>query len=398
MMLPFQQLVTENYQLGLVVAIGIGFFFGFVLERAGFGRATTLAAQFYGTNMTVFKVMFGAIVTAMTGLMIADGVGLIDLTALSEMAASTTYIWPMLIGGLLLGAGFIISGYCPGTSMVSAASGNIDGFVTFSGVIVGTMVYGEIQPAVVGFHNSGDLGQLFLYDLLGVPPAVLAAGVVAMAVGGFFLAEKLEKIFTRKFKGEDLPEAPARPRRYAFATLGTLTVFGLAAMFIPLDTSASAAPNKVERIDQAAFAKRLLDAPWGMRIIDLRAREACAKERIPGAECVPAEALSDLGLQYAPAARDLVLVGAGPIERAPEPAQAFKGRVYLLEDGWAGWQRYALDAPQTPPADASRAQRQAYEFQAALHQAMTGAAPPPPPPAEVKAFVPKKKHKGGGCS
>lgn len=398
MMLPFHDLVAAHYEFGLVVAVGIGFFFGFVLERAGFGRATTLAAQFYGTDMTVFKVMFGAIVTAMTGLMIASGVGLVDLTALSEMAASTTYIWPMLVGGLLLGAGFIISGYCPGTSMVSAASGNVDGFVAFSGVIVGTMVYGEIQPLVASFHNSGDLGQLFLYDLLGVPPAVLAAGIVAMAIGGFFLAEKLEKIFSKKFKGEEPPAAPVRPRRFAFATLGTLTVFGLAALLIPVDTIASTHSAKIERIDQAAFAKRLLDEPWDMRVIDLRAREACAKKRIPGAECVPAEALSDLGLQYAPAARDLVLVGAGPLERAPEPVQVFKGKVYLLEDGWAGWKSYALDDPQAPAADASQAQRQAYEFQAALHQAMTGAAPPPPPPAAVKAFVPKKKHKGGGCS
>ena len=34
----------------------------FLLERAGFGRADKLAAQFYLRDLTVFKVMFSAIV------------------------------------------------------------------------------------------------------------------------------------------------------------------------------------------------------------------------------------------------------------------------------------------------------------------------------------------------
>jgi len=397
MTLPIHSLVAGGYEIGLVVAVGIGFAFGFVLERAGFGRATTLAAQFYGTNMTVFKVMFGAIATAMTGLMVASGLGLVDLRALSEMAASTTYLWPMLVGGLLLGAGFITSGYCPGTSMVSAASGNLDGLVTFGGVVVGTMIYGEVQPLVAGFHNSGDLGQLFLYDLIGVPPAALAAAVVAMAIGGFFLAEKLERVFTRRFKGEDLAEAPRRPRRWAFATLGTLTVVGLGTLLVPVGSTASASALESARIEQADFARRLLDEPWSMRIVDLRDRKACSEQRIPGSECVPLAELGKLNLQYAPANRDLVLLSDGALSAAPAPALQFKGRTYLLSDGWAGWRRYALEEPKAPSADAPEAARRAYRFQAALHQAMTGAAPPPPPPAAVKSFVPPKKHKGGGC-
>ena len=111
--------------------------------------------------MTVFKVMFSAIVTAMLGLMLASGLGMADLTALSSQIVSWTYIWPMLIGGLALGAGFIISGYCPGTSLVGAASGHIDAWVTFGGVALGSYLYSEIQPLVVSFHNSGELGAAF---------------------------------------------------------------------------------------------------------------------------------------------------------------------------------------------------------------------------------------------
>ncbi len=398
MMLPLQSLVTESYELGLVVAVAIGFAFGFVLERAGFGRATKLAGQFYGTDMTVFKVMFGAVVTAMTGLVLASGVGLVDLQAVSQSAASYTYLWPMLVGGLLLGVGFVVSGYCPGTSMVAAASGHLDGVLAFAGVIVGSLVYGEIQPAIASFHDSGAMGHAFIYELLGIPPAVAAAAVVAMALGGFLAAEKLEGLFSRKFLGQPAAPSPRRPRRFAFATLGVLLVAGLAAMLVPVPTTAETRSARVAELDQATFARRLLDEPWSMRVLDLRSREACAEQRIPRSECVPRGELEQLGLQYAPAARDLVLLDADGLEQLPPAAAGFSGRVWLLRGGFAGWKRFALQAPTPPPADAGDQARRAYRFRAALHRAMTGAPPAPPPPSSVQKFVPKKRRKGGGCS
>ena len=136
-------MISLPYELGLVVAVVIGIGFGFVLERSGFGRSTKLAAQFYLRDMTVFKVMFTAIVTAMLGLVAAAGLGFVDLRAISESIVSWTFVWPMLIGGVVLGIGFIVSGYCPGTSLVASASGNVDGMAAFAGVIVGTLIYAE---------------------------------------------------------------------------------------------------------------------------------------------------------------------------------------------------------------------------------------------------------------
>ena len=53
-MAPF----TFGHSAGTIVTLVIGFFFGFVLERAGFGNAGNLAAQFYLYDMRVLKVMF----------------------------------------------------------------------------------------------------------------------------------------------------------------------------------------------------------------------------------------------------------------------------------------------------------------------------------------------------
>ena len=116
-------LAIASEEVRLLTAIGLGFMFGFSLERAGFGNARKLAAQFYLYDMTVFKVMFTAILVAMVGLYTLNGLGLVDM---SMMWINPTFMWAQLIGGFLLGTGFILSGLCPGTSVVSAASGRID--------------------------------------------------------------------------------------------------------------------------------------------------------------------------------------------------------------------------------------------------------------------------------
>ena len=93
---------------GLFVALIIGFGFGFILERGGLGNSRKLAAQFYFRDLTVFKVMFTAIVVAMVGLLVLRSVGLLDGDLIH---INPTYLWPGIIGGLVMGAGFVIGGY-----------------------------------------------------------------------------------------------------------------------------------------------------------------------------------------------------------------------------------------------------------------------------------------------
>jgi len=187
----------------LAGSVALGFAFGFVLERAGFGRAQKLVAQFHGTDMTVFKVMFSAIVTAMLGVTGTAALGLVDLASLSFEYPS--YLWPMVAGGFLLGVGFIVSGYCPGTSVVAAASGKVDGLLTVAGTVIGALLYAELQPALGGFHEAGKLGAVFLYQLVHLPPLVLALLVGAMAVAAFKGAEAIERVVTARVGARENP-------------------------------------------------------------------------------------------------------------------------------------------------------------------------------------------------
>lgn len=182
-------------EVSLIVAFVIGIGFGFFLERAGFGSAKKLAAQFYFTDMSVLKVMFSAIVTAMLGIYYLSILGIVDL---SLVYLTPTNILPQVVGGLLLGFGFVIGGYCPGTSCVSASTGRIDGFVYLFGVIAGIIIFGEFFPLVTGFYNSTPMGQVTLPALLNIPYGLIVFVVVLIAVGAFMAAEWGERKMAKK--------------------------------------------------------------------------------------------------------------------------------------------------------------------------------------------------------
>jgi hypothetical protein len=395
--------IVPAHEAGLVLGVVIGFAFGFVLERAGFGRAPKLAAQFYGHDMTVFKVMFGAIVTATLGLAVGSAVGLLEFKALADRASSGTFLVPMIAGGLLLGAGFILSGYCPGTSFVATASGKLDGLVTVGGVVVGQVIWAELEtrPGFVGFHDAGALGNYYLWELLRLPasygPIVVALAVTAMAIGCFAGAEKLEKALACRATPNARATAAGSAGGWVFA--GFTAAAAVALLGLALPSATPARPADVGLIDAAELARRVFDEPWTVRVLDTRPRDACAARRIPGAECVPSEQLAALALGDANGARDLVIVGARAAGGAPAEVRAYPGRVLELTGGWQAWESYALSPPPDAPPDAPPDELARHRLRAGIHAALTGmkTAPPPPVPAASSGGPPKRAG-GGGCS
>jgi hypothetical protein len=195
---PFFEFGLFGDEVSLLVAFAIGIGFGFFLERAGFGSARKLTGQFYLNDMTVFKVMFTAVVTAMLGLFYLSWAGFVDL---SLVYLTPTFLLPQLLGGLLLGFGFVIGGYCPGTSMVALATGRVDAITFILGILAGIFVFGEIFPAITGLFFATDLGTVTLPEALGVSYGLVVLLVVLMALGGFYGAEAVERMFAKRSGG-----------------------------------------------------------------------------------------------------------------------------------------------------------------------------------------------------
>jgi hypothetical protein len=192
MMAPFLKYGAFGDETSLVLAFLIGIGFGFFLERAGFGSARKLVSQFYLNDLAVFKVMFTAIVTAMLGVTYLAWIGWLDL---SLVYLVPTHLGPQIVGGLILGVGFVVGGYCPGTSIAATATGRVDGLVYVVGIFAGMLAFAESYPLLKGFYLSGAGVAQTLPEAFGLPYGVVVFAVVLMAVGGFYGASLLEKRF-----------------------------------------------------------------------------------------------------------------------------------------------------------------------------------------------------------
>jgi uncharacterized protein len=185
----------------VVASLVLGFFFGFFLERAGFSSARKLTDQFYFKDFAVLKVMFTAIIVAMLGIAYFSLLGWLNF---GLVYVPETFIWPQLFGGILLGAGFILGGYCPGTSLVAAATGKIDALLFMVGILIGIFGFGAAVPRFQKFYLSGALGALTIPQWLNINPGVVAFAVTVIALAAFWAAEKSEgkwRLFASTYGG-----------------------------------------------------------------------------------------------------------------------------------------------------------------------------------------------------
>jgi hypothetical protein len=391
MSLPLYMKDAFSYPVGLVLATLIGFGFGFALERAGFGRSTVLAAQFYFRDMRVLKVMFSAIVTALLGMTLLAGVGVLDLSALQ---VPPTFIWPQLVGGLLLGVGFIVSGYCPGTGVVAFASGKMDGLAAILGVMAGSLAFGLVHPAIHGFYMSGAMGTARFPELLGIPQPFLALGVALMAIGAFVGAEKLEGIFARKDRAEGTePAAPVRRRVFrAFAAAAAL---GLVTLLVP-HAATPRAEKPVGAIGALELAELSIDDPASYFLVDVRP-SATPEKRIPGSLAIPEDDPDGAFLADLPATRKLILYSENDDATVPPGAGRFGGEVLVLRGGYRAFAAEILEPPKLPESP-SASEIADYRMRSALHASFTGtAARVETPQVQPRASAGPAKKKGGGC-
>ncbi len=177
----------------IIAALLIGAAFSFFLEQGGLANARKLTAQFYLTDFTVLRVMFTAIVVAILGLYWLALLGVLDLNL---VYLNPTRLWPVMVGGILVGLGFAIGGYCPGTSVPALATGKLDAAAYLGGLLVGIFGFAEFFDSFASFTKAGDLGPGATLDSwLGVSPAVVTFGIVLFALFAFWGGSKLESRF-----------------------------------------------------------------------------------------------------------------------------------------------------------------------------------------------------------
>lgn len=221
-MAPFNALLDPGTLLYFGIFFMIGVAFGAVLEIAGLGDSRRLAAQFYMRDMTVLKVMFTAIIVAAVLIHLASAFGLLDL---SRVWVNPTYLTSGIAGGLVMGVGFIIGGFCPGTSLVAAATLKLDGVFFVGGVLSGVFLFGRTVGGFQDFFHAGFHGRFTLADWLHLPAGVVVVLVVLMALAMFYGAEVSETVFGKRRSWREVHLLPQRPAALA----GVLVLLAAAA-------------------------------------------------------------------------------------------------------------------------------------------------------------------------
>jgi hypothetical protein len=175
----FGDLSTEwNY----VIALFIGMAFGYILEASGFSSSRKLIGTFYGYDFAVVRVFFTATVVAMIGLIY---MGYFDIIDYSVLYIHPTFVYSALIGGVIMGFGFITGGFCPGTSLCAVAIGKLDGWVFTGALFVGILVYSWIYPFIEPYYYAGNMSYITVPEWLGVSKAWFVFGFTLFAVVAF---------------------------------------------------------------------------------------------------------------------------------------------------------------------------------------------------------------------
>ena len=326
-----------------VTAIPVGIAFGVILERAGLGDPRVIAGQLLGRDFTVVRVMFGAIITAMLGVVWASSMGWIDP---STIAMPPTDLPAQALGAVIFGGGFALAALCPGTACVAAASGRRDGLAAVGGLFAGTALTPVAWPVVgIAVADAPREGATIATDLgapIGVVVVLLTiAGVLAMVVGRLMDARDSARPAWK----------PTTPESIAL-TLAATFALADARGALPAtraDAIAEQIASEADHIDALDLAELIKSRQPGVRIFDLREGLDTSTYVIPGAVPVSLRALDTVKVQ--PGQR-LVLYSDG----GAHAAQAWvllrvRGirDALVLKDGMAAWEDEVL-SPIIPAA------------------------------------------------
>lgn len=178
-----------NPDLNLFFAFVIGLGFGYVLEQGGFSNSRKLAGVFYGYDFVVLRVFFTAAITALLGIQLFGYLGWLEVDMLY---INPTYLWSIIAGGVIMGFGFILGGFCPGTSMVAAVIGKIDAMFFVIGMLIGIFLFGQFYDVFEPIYMGSFLGNLLVYDSLGLSRDVFVLILVIVALAAFIITRKIE--------------------------------------------------------------------------------------------------------------------------------------------------------------------------------------------------------------
>ncbi len=362
-LVPF--IISE--ELSLVIAFFLGIGFGFALEQAGFSSTKKLVGLFYGYDFTVLRVFFTAGITAMAGVLLLGHYGLLDL---SVIYVNPTFLKSALIGGVIMGAGFIIGGFCPGTSVCALAVGKLDAVAFLFGALLGIFAFTESFPLLEEIYRANDMGQIRISEYLGMSNIAFGFILAAIAVSAFVATWYIENRVNKRKP----VITPAKRNRYAWSVAVLFVVLGIVA-FLPgrkeiINMRIAEAKRQqtcvFKEISADKLAHEIVNKYYELNIIDVRSPEEFEEFHLPMAINIPFEQLMDR--QYEPIFKqrlktNIFYADTDTLVRMACLKARYIGNSenYILRESAGEFQQMFFEA-EPPPPSAPKNQLEVYNF------------------------------------
>ena len=169
----------------IIFAIIVGFMFGFVLQKIGAANPHNLINMLRLKDFSLMKSILLGIGGSSFALFVLLSLGLMDVSHISVKGA---YVG-VIVGGAILGLGWSISGFCPGTGVVAAGTGRKDAMFFIIGGLTGaflfTLAYSYLKETflfddIAGKASLVATGNEKFEALLPSVPSVAVAGAIAV--------------------------------------------------------------------------------------------------------------------------------------------------------------------------------------------------------------------------
>lgn len=279
-----------NYLIALILGVG----FGFALEQAGFSSTRKLVGLFYGYDFTVLKVFFTAGVTAMVGVLLLSHLGMLNINL---VFVNPMFVKSAIVGGLIMGAGFIIGGFCPGTSAAAAAVGKVDAMAFIGGSVLGILAFTEGYPLLADFYTASNMGPVVISEFFGISRILFGVIMTIIAIVAFIFTSKIQEKVTGS-QSEWSGKSFKTMALYAIIPLLVIVVIAFTPsrdeyVMKQLEARVAAGACQPKMIDADKLAYEVINNYYNYNIVDVRSAEEYDSFHIATAINIPLEKLAE---------------------------------------------------------------------------------------------------------
>jgi hypothetical protein len=166
----------------ILLGLGVGGMFGAGLFLAGLAEPDKIIGTL---RLKDFHALRTIAVFVLVGM---GGTWILETNGLANLDVKPATLVTVLLGGGLLGIGFGMTGYCPGTGLACAAAGRLDALVTVVGMLLGALVFIWIYPYVVpAMEAMADYGKKTLPEITNTSAGYWVAPIVLAGSGLLYL-------------------------------------------------------------------------------------------------------------------------------------------------------------------------------------------------------------------